>query len=113
MSNNGSPQWLRLTLNSSKAVCGYSISARNGGFSAYDSPKAWIFEAWDGSTWNAVTTESEVAPWTSGETKAFTNPETQAERFRLYVTEVGGRSNGQQVTVISGFSMYGCPDPLQ
>jgi hypothetical protein len=113
-SNNGSPQWLQLTLlNSSKAVCGYSITARtnNNGLAAYDSPKAWLFEAWDGSSWNAVITESEVAPWTSGETKAFTNPETQAEMFRLYVTEVGGRINGKFYTVISGFSMYGCSDP--
>jgi hypothetical protein len=107
---DGLPQWLQLTLSSSQAICGYAITARTDDYySSMDSPKAWLFEAWDGSSWNTVSTQSEISPWAGSETKTFTHSATQAEMFRIYVTEVGGRAS-KDFTVIAEFSIHGCPD---
>jgi hypothetical protein len=110
-STEGVPQWLELALGSSQAVCSYAFMSRNDVYGGYDSPTAWHFQVWGGSSWTTVSTETGQRPWGRAETKVFSNPRTEGSKFRLYVTEVGGRPNGAaDCVVIKEIWMYECPN---
>jgi hypothetical protein len=97
----GVPQWLELTLGSSQAVCSHAFMSRShNDYAEYDSPTAWHFQAWAGSSWTTVSTETGQYPWDGAQTKVFSNP----PKFRLYVTEVGGRPNGEKFVNMVGES---------
>ena len=103
------PQWLEVEAGAGQQVQRYSMVARLGDYSVYDSPKSWSFQVWDGAAWVTVDERSDVYPWSSGETKEFELASLAVgSRFRVYITEVGGRADGSSYAVLKEVSVYGC-----
>lgn len=81
-SNSSPPVWLKYTLPASRAVSKYQIYSGK-----YNSPRAWKFQGWNGSSWVTLDSRSGYSSWTSGTAKTFTiSNSTQYKNYRLYVT---------------------------
>lgn len=95
------PQWISYEFPSDVIVNKYvlSIPANAQNFS----PKDFVLEAWDGSQWVTLDTQSNVV-WTSGQTKTFTfSNETVYRKYRLVISSVQSGS----VLNIYNFEIWG------
>jgi len=95
------PQWISYEFPSDAIVNKYVLSIPTNAQNF--SPKDFVLEAWDGSQWVTLDTQSNVV-WTSGQTKTFTfSNETVYRKYRLVISSVQSGS----VLNIYNFEIWG------
>ena len=86
---DGSPWTLEYQFALARVITWYSVTGCAAGLT--ESPKTWTFEAWNGSAWVVLDTQTNVTGWVAGTKKAFdiTN-ETSYSRYRLNISATSG-----------------------
>lgn len=80
--------WLQYTFPSAKTITKYTIT---GSTVTTYSPKAWVFQGYNGATWDTLDNRSGITSWTSNEKKEYTFTNATAyTQYRIYITEQNG-----------------------
>ncbi|MFD1886258.1 hypothetical protein [Paenibacillus wenxiniae] len=98
--------WLAYEFKDAKTVTSYSLQMKqNDSQHAFaQSPKAWIFEAYDGKTWTTLDTRSGITGWTTSKANVYTIDKKQAyNKYRIRFLE----NNGGNLVCISEMGMMG------
>lgn len=98
--------WLAYEFFSPKTVTKYTIRMKQGdpSHAFAQSPNSWIFEAWDGTNWIELDSQSNVTDWNLLTTKEFLISNTIAySKYRIRFTA----NNGGSVVCISELGMMG------
>lgn len=101
---NGTVQgWLSYQFPLPKVVRTYKIMPRYDESTLGSAPKSWTFEGFNGSTWQVLSTETNVTGWQVSQTKTFTvqYPATFT-KYRINITD----NNGHTWTSIGELEMY-------
>ncbi len=98
--------WLAYEFKEAKTVTSYSLQMKLGdsqyGYS--QSPKAWIFEAFDGKTWVTLDIRSGITGWTTSKANAYAIDNKQPyNKYRIRFLE----NNGGNLVCISEMGMMG------
>lgn len=94
-SKEGVPNgWIAYEFESPQIVNSYSLTARGKNENvAKESPKNWIFEAWDGENWVVLDTQNNITGWTTSVDKVFAfKNEKEYKKYRLNISENNGYS---------------------
>ena len=88
---DGTPWTLEYQFAVARVITWYSISPRTSDVT--QAPKTWTFEAWNGSAWVVLNTQTNVTGWVAGTKKTFdiTN-EASYSRYRLNISAASGSS---------------------
>jgi hypothetical protein len=107
-SDGAPPDWLQYKLAASRAVSAYQIYPWNSG--AYFAPKSWYFQAYNGSSWVTLDTQTNQTGWVAGTAKTFyISNTTPYQYYRLYITATNPTSDCfgyYYYTSISEFALY-------
>ncbi len=98
--------WLAYEFKDAKTVTSYSLQMKqNDSQHAFaQSPKAWVFEAYDGKGWVTLDTRSGVTNWTVSKANVYTVDNKQAyNKYRIRFLE----NNGGNLVCISEMGMMG------
>jgi hypothetical protein len=101
---NGSIQgWLSYQFPSPKVVRTYRLLPRYDESTISSAPKNWTLEGFNGSSWQVISTETDVTGWNVSEPKTFTvqNP-ANFNKYRINITE----NNGHTWTSIGELEMF-------
>jgi hypothetical protein len=91
--------WLQYEFASSKKITKYTLKSYT---TVNYAPKAWTFEAYNGSTWVVLDTQTGKTTWDANVKQEFTFTNTTAyTKYRIYITE----QNGGTYTGISEIEM--------
>ncbi|WP_322903424.1 discoidin domain-containing protein [Paenibacillus campi] len=98
--------WLAYEFKQAKTVTSYSLQMKQGdsqyGFA--QSPKAWVFEAYDGKAWKTLDTRSGITNWTTSKANVYTIDNITAyNKYRIRFLE----NNGGNLVCISEMGMMG------
>lgn len=97
--------WLAYEFTTPQVITKYTITAYN----YTNAPKNWTFEAWDGSQWIILNSNSNVTSWTSNGKKEFYFSNSNAYiKYRVNVSSSGGGSNLVNLAIVE-LEMMGPP----
>ena len=86
------PCWLEYEFAASKTITKYTITATSNPDGA---PNTWEFQGYNGSSWDALDTQSSIV-FTASEKKEYTfSNSTAYTRYRIYITANNGRTTTQ------------------
>ncbi|GIO06189.1 hypothetical protein J31TS6_22170 [Brevibacillus reuszeri] len=94
-----SNEWLQFDFTSKKQIEKYTLEPKNYSKPGHptdgklQAPKDWQFQAWNGSEWIVLDSQSEINNWVLGTKKEFTfdNP-SQYNKYRIFITSNNGGS---------------------
>lgn len=98
--------WLAYEFKAAKTVTSYSLQMKQGDtqYGYVQSPKAWVFEAYDGKAWTTLDTRSGITGWTTIKANVYTIDNKQAyNKYRIRFLE----NNGGNLVCISEMGMMG------
>lgn len=99
--NGTTTGWLEYEFEQEKTIAAYSIFTRP--LECSSAPKDWTFEAWDGTQWVVLDTQTGINTWTVSDQKTFEFSNTTSyTRYRISITA----NNGTTYTGIEEMEMY-------
>lgn len=96
---NGTTGWLAYEFKDGEVykIVQYTIVGCVSGQESY-TPKNWTFDAWNGSGWDNLDTQSDQIDWLAGEKRSFpVSNDTEYNKYRINITANNG--NGSYLTI--------------